>query len=719
MWSDADRQQVAHAPTFPATRASETTPEPDPAVAREQLSATQGVSDRFLTLVQRGRDTPMPELPYYERRVLSRLSTSPRTRVRVLFFAVMLTLTTALTWLGWRLLDQDQQLATQRMSEQREAAADLVVAALERRFVEVERDLDRVLAGEEPATSPDPGAAVVLRLDAISSRAWPSDGLLYFPQVFAPSEPLNPSLERADALEFRENAHSEALRNLLPLVTASDENLAAAALVRIARNHAKTGNSAEALAAYAALQVKHTATVAGIPAPLAAQLGRLTMFEQAGNTHAAAEAARVLHDDVMSRRWPLSYANYRFLRERVAPALPESTTHAGGDESHPRDVVTEAVTSWWESSVRLNGAASGRTAIPTRAGATLVVWRREGPVFSVFALTAEGMDRDWLEDLRPRLQSRNVQLALTTPAGDGVIGRRTEPTRSAIRLASTTTLPWTVQLFDTTSAPDELQGRRKLLLGAMAVLLLLIASGGWFVGRSVTRELAVADLQSDFVAAVSHEFRTPLTTLCQLTELLVRNRVAAEEDRRQYYELLHGESHRLRRLVERLLDFGRLEAGKMPFTSERLDVVALVRQTSHQFVTSVQGSRHQVNVDAAAGHFVVADGETLRCVLWNLLENAAKYSPDGRTIAVDVRSANGRVEIAVRDRGLGIPRAEQRRVFDKFVRGSAAKRSEVRGTGIGLAMARAIVQAHGGTIRLESEVGRGSTLTVVLPQATS
>lgn len=151
----------------------------------------------------------------------------------------------------------------------------------------------------------------------------------------------------------------------------------------------------------------------------------------------------------------------------------------------------------------------------------------------MFALTAEGMDRDWLEDLRPRLQSRNVQLGLTTPVGDRVIGGRAEPARSAIRLASTTTLSWTVQLFDTTFAPDEIQGRRKLLLGAMAVLVLLIASGGWFVGRSVTRELAVADLQSDFVAAVSHEFRTPLTTLCQLTELLVRNRVAAEEDRRQ------------------------------------------------------------------------------------------------------------------------------------------------------------------------------------------
>jgi signal transduction histidine kinase len=101
--------------------------------------------------------------------------------------------------------------------------------------------------------------------------------------------------------------------------------------------------------------------------------------------------------------------------------------------------------------------------------------------------------------------------------------------------------------------------------------------------------------------------------------------------------------------------------------------------------------------------------------LWNLFENAAKYSPDCDTVTVMVAANPRRVEIAVRDQGIGIPRHEQRRIFEKFVRGSVARESNIRGTGIGLAMARQIVRAHGGDITVESEPGRGSTFRVLLP----
>jgi two-component system sensor histidine kinase VicK len=112
---------------------------------------------------------------------------------------------------------------------------------------------------------------------------------------------------------------------------------------------------------------------------------------------------------------------------------------------------------------------------------------------------------------------------------------------------------------------------------------------------------------------------------------------------------------------------------------------------------------------------VRVDRETMQCVFWNLLENAVKYSPDCDRVWVELTRNNGTVEIAVRDQGVGIPRDEQQRVFDKFVRGTAARSSDVRGTGIGLAMARQIVRAHGGDITLQSEPGKGSTFCVVLP----
>jgi signal transduction histidine kinase len=271
--------------------------------------------------------------------------------------------------------------------------------------------------------------------------------------------------------------------------------------------------------------------------------------------------------------------------------------------------------------------------------------------------------------------------------------------------------------LNTGDGEGALRSRRSLLQVGLGVLLLLILTSGWFIARTAARELAVARLQSDFVAAVSHEFRSPLTALCQLSELLMRNRVANDDDRRQYYELLNSESHRLRRLVESLLNYGRLDSGRMRLRLEELDASALVRQSATEFVRGPQARGHRLEVTTHAERSIVyADEETLRCVLWNLFDNAVKYSPDCSTVWVELARSGARLEIKVRDRGLGIPRAEHRRSFEKFVRGRAARASNVRGTGIGLALARQIVRAHGGDITLESAPGQGSTFCVVLPE---
>jgi signal transduction histidine kinase len=249
----------------------------------------------------------------------------------------------------------------------------------------------------------------------------------------------------------------------------------------------------------------------------------------------------------------------------------------------------------------------------------------------------------------------------------------------------------------------------------MAVLGALILAGGGFIGQTVSRELAVARLQSDFVSAVSHEFRTPLTTLCQLSEMLKRGRVTREESRNQYYTLLYEESRRLHRLVESLLNFGRLESGKLRFRFEELAAAEFLRQSASEFAETQQAHGYRFEVETIESPMIRADRETLQCVLWNLFENAVKYSTDCRTVWVNLATRGGRVEIAVRDQGIGIPVGEQRRIFEKFVRGSAARNAEIRGTGIGLAMARQIVRAHGGEITLDSEVGKGSTFRVLLP----
>jgi signal transduction histidine kinase len=254
--------------------------------------------------------------------------------------------------------------------------------------------------------------------------------------------------------------------------------------------------------------------------------------------------------------------------------------------------------------------------------------------------------------------------------------------------------------------------------GGLLAIALLVIGGSYLIGRAVARELAVARVQSDFVAAVSHEFRTPLTVLRQLSELLARGRVPSEEMRQRYYGVLEQESSRLHRLVEGLLKFGRMEAGLANYQFETIDIAAFLRSLVDEFGIEAgrRGCRVELKMDASMAA-ARADREALGCVVWNLLDNAVKYSPDCRTVWVDLAREDGCVAIRVRDQGVGIRPEERQRVFQKFVRGAAAQTLGVQGTGIGLAVGRQIVERHGGRIRLDSEPGKGSTFTVLLPAA--
>jgi len=251
---------------------------------------------------------------------------------------------------------------------------------------------------------------------------------------------------------------------------------------------------------------------------------------------------------------------------------------------------------------------------------------------------------------------------------------------------------------------------------------LVILGSGYVVYSAINRELRVAQLQSDFVAAVSHEFRSPLTTLRTITELLAQNRISDESRRQQSYVFLDHETNRLHRLVEDLLDFGRMESGRKQYRIEPHDAFELVRATVADFSEHAEAQGFSVEADLVRPEGISAstvrvDEEAFRRAVRNLLDNAVKYSPACRTVWVDGAVCDHRVLISVRDQGMGINAEEKQAIFQKFVRGQAAKKAGIKGTGIGLSMVRQISEAMGGEIRVQSEVGVGSTFTLVLPLA--
>jgi len=220
--------------------------------------------------------------------------------------------------------------------------------------------------------------------------------------------------------------------------------------------------------------------------------------------------------------------------------------------------------------------------------------------------------------------------------------------------------------------------------------------------------------KSELVSIVSHELRTPLTSMLGFTSLLARGD-QDEEAQQRYLEIIAGQGQRLATLLDDFLSVQQLEEGRLDLRSDRFDLAALLRQQTELY--SAHSEEHEVLLDLEQRTLsVVGDEGRLAQVIGNLLSNAIKYSPEGGRVTVTGLREGDRAIVRVHDEGIGIPDEEQGRVFTKFFRGDAAARG-IAGSGLGLAFARAVVEAHGGSIGFTSVEGQGTTFAVELPAA--
>jgi two-component system phosphate regulon sensor histidine kinase PhoR len=260
-----------------------------------------------------------------------------------------------------------------------------------------------------------------------------------------------------------------------------------------------------------------------------------------------------------------------------------------------------------------------------------------------------------------------------------------------------------------------------MLFGILVVTLVgLLATGTVLALVFVRREAVLSKLQSDFVSKVSHELRTPLTSIRMFVETLQLKRVSSPQEVDACLDVLNRETARLTGRIERLLDWGRMEAGKRVYESGPERVEEIVAQAIEAFDANHVGRREEVQLDLAEDlPLLHVDRGAIVDALVNLLTNAYKYSPERGRIGLSARASERYVRIAVSDKGIGIARREHRRIFDKFYRSNELLSSDVEGSGLGLAIVRHVIQAHGGRVELDSELGKGSTFTLVLPRPES
>lgn len=623
----------------------------------------------------------------------------------LLLLAVAVPPAATLVWLGWLLLQQDRALLAQRDFERRQVAAQTAVRSLEVSLAAAERV---VFAG------PVPEGMVRLVLSAERVEAQPADRVLWLPASRRAELADDRRFADAERLEFQGGV-DRALAIYEDATRSPQSEVRAGALLRLARARRSQTRWDDALSAYRRLSTIHDVTIAGAPADLQARRGSGAVLQASNRTQELAREARALEVDLLTGRWNLDQAAW----ELTAADLERWTGQPvplGADRRMFSSVAAMLAAEHPSES-------SARRLIVVDGTPVTVLWRAEGDRAAALAISPTVLAA-WVSGALDDEQRKGAHLSLLGSTGELLTGQAIKPGAPVVKAsASDTGLPWTIVLGpgDSSSASADVAGRQRLLSAALTAILILLAGGSYFLWRVMQRELAVARLQTDFVSAVSHEFRTPLTSLRHVAELLEESDDMPLARRRTFYEALGRNTERLHRLVESLLDFARMESHRKPYDLQSVDASALVADVVAEFQKEVADRSLTITlaIEPTAPARLHADAMALSNALWNLLDNAVKYSPDTRLIHVTVRRRERGIAISVRDEGLGVPARERKEIFGRFVRGETASRLGIKGTGLGLALVSHIVEAHGGTIELESEEGVGSTFIIVLPEVGS
>ena len=618
----------------------------------------------------------------------------PRSLLATLFL-VTLVAVSALGWFGWKLLDQERLVEVQRGQEALEQSADRIVALARGSLAETGERVGSWLIAPPADGKPEEG--LLLLLSGSSVTAMPRQRLIYRPSLAQSLEDIDNTFADGEVFEFQQRLPDRAIETYRQLADSKNPAVKAGALVRMARVLLKTGHKDEARAVYVQLAgFGDEARVGGVPAELAA---RHALCELSGSKADAGALKR----DLLAARWQISRGQFEYY-------WSEASRLAGDSEPAPSEAValSEVVSQGWNE-IDSGQSPRGQSTIWVGGLAYLLMWRGAPGHRAVLVTTPESL-------LKQVFSDRNILGTAVDGEGRVVAGRRSERGRAVVRTPAETQLPWTLYLSGQELSMAGILVRQRFLLLVTGLTVLFLITGAWFIARAIRGDLAVARMQSDFVSAVSHEFRSPLTSIRQLSEILALGRIPNEARRHVYYETLVRETIRLQRLVEALLNFGRMEEGVRRYRFESLDAATLVAQVAGEFETQIAGSGRHIEIEGPEGNCTIdADPEALSVALRNLVDNALKYGPDSPTVWMECGVEKTRVAIRVRDRGPGIPASEKKAIFRKFVRGSAAEAANVKGSGVGLAMVRHIVAAHGGDVTLASEPGSGSVFTILLP----
>ncbi len=487
----------------------------------------------------------------------------------------------ALSWLSWILIRQDRDLVTQRSRDAIEASVSEATARINSHFLENQRHLGQLLIDWSPETDdsewvahpnylPD-GVTIVLTDDTIFS--YPETALYYYPVLESNAE-VDARLLEADRLEFRERSLSGAFEILSGLSESDNDITRAGALLRLARIRGKQQNPDSALNYYSELSQISNAIVSGVPAELLGLYGKCSILEGQRAYELLGQEALHLAELLLSGKYVISKSRHGFYTQSVREWIRVSEATASAqmihelNSLHPASEASIVLFEIREGWLTGREPAEGVRSVRIDSSLFVVQWSGLQDQFIGHLNETRALQDNLTSVFDASLLTAGIGLIITDDSSNriystGIPSGNIQASRTIASAGQT----WTITSFITASFEANMRNRTRtsVLLGALLLVIGVIVTATYFISRAIRSELALAKLKSDFVSAVSHEFRTPLTSMRQLTEMLASGRVTSQSRVNDYYDILGKESQRLSRLVEGLLNFGRMEAGGFRF----------------------------------------------------------------------------------------------------------------------------------------------------------
>jgi signal transduction histidine kinase len=677
-----------------------------------------------------------------------RTTRRPYRRVLLVYLIVIASPTLGFLYLGLESVQRQRQAITSLTLANLRLSGEQLAAELERRARHLAENClrDEELGGLriDRALTPERARPIRNLLAKVGARhpiahqffIW-QDGSVRFPLLRSPPLPaldtmLPPKegkndpdgralslLGEGEELELRQDRLEQAVSHYRQAYELSvSDDVKALALARLARCLHKSNKHQEAEQAYAELQEQYGQRYDRFHRPYAV-VAALEFGSLAKSlTQSSAAALVSLQRDLVQGRWELSADQLDCFLAAIEERVPAARIPVSDSAFLSHFDLARAV----EASFRHYG--------PLRAGEvyTQALHAGETDQQTFYRLLPGAADRETLVGLAVDLDWLAGQLlpqvCAERPAADSVMAtlgpvERAAPATNgpAATVAFKSLFPfWTLSVAPAPAALGQANARRDLVVftGATLFVLCVLVLGVVLLLRDVWRQLALARLRADLVSSVSHELKTPLTLIRLYGETLVHGPNFTEEERHGFYGIIARESERLTHLIERVLDFSRIDGGEKEYRLVLGDLSSVVGPTVEPYRRYLAQQGFTVETELAESLPPVRlDPDAVSQAVLNLLDNAAKYSGPSKFVAVRLYAAPKNIVLEVEDHGIGIAPEERDKIFDQFYRGS---RSTAKGGyGLGLFLVKHIMDAHGGSIELDSEPGRGSRFRLLFP----